>query len=169
MYSPEYISKLKNEIEARQELKDVINIPPLLGHQIKNEGWYEDKLSVGKNGQFISEEDYLHAQEQLIKVYKYTTGNILFSDYLAGLKRKSEEHYGRNQLVLQKINSLLHHLSEKIVEDPYLPIARCHGDFNKNQLLKYKNEIAIIDWAESEYNIVWHDYIYNKLFNPDYA
>lgn len=169
LYSPEYISKLKNEVEARQELKDVINIPPLLEHQIKNEGWYEDKLRVSKNGQFISDQNYLHAQEQLIEVYKFTKKNILFSDYLAELKRKSDKVYGNNKLILQKIYSLLDILLEETVKNLYLPITRCHGDFNKNQLLKYKNAIAIIDWAESEYNIAWHDYIYNKMFNASYA
>lgn len=163
-----YLTKLFNEVEARRELHSIINIPSLKSYNLNNNGFWIDSLAVSRNGQYIFDIDFENAQEQIIKAYENTKKFQELRLYLSNIYIKSKNVYAGEFLsyITNLYNFILSNCNHELL-DSKLRIVRCHGDFNRGQILKNKNEVFIIDWAESEENFILHDVVYNFLMSEN--
>ena len=83
-----YRIQLSNEIECRKQIiqSNIENIPKLIDYSISDKGYWMEEIAVQKNGQFISEMDFISAQNVLLKIYHKTSKQTSLNQYLKELE-----------------------------------------------------------------------------------
>lgn len=145
----EYINRLENEINARRicQKHNIDVIPQLFSTEISKNGYWIEEISVDKNKQFISDEDFNISMQKLCNIYNKTVKYIEFNRYFESLKTKLLNVKSKEiQLYRDRIYSFIETNSNK--QNFSIKLALAHGDFNKGQILKKNNKLIFIDWSD---------------------
>jgi hypothetical protein len=161
---------LINEIEARKELAAVVDIPGLLDARMEgaNSG-YVEKI-VRRDRRCVEGEVFGQAQRQMLASYSVTGRRVALEHYIADLTKSVERAYvspQRDRQLARLVESLLTILDNRAprTQGVEIGLARCHGDFNSRQIIQSSSGMAIVDWSESEYASVFHDYVYSAIWH----
>lgn len=169
---PEFSDKMKREIEARYDVREIIDVPEIKHHFPEEPAGWVEEIVGERRGQVVSSDDYRRAQERMISLYKHTGRRVEAATYVDELFHAGCTHYENESETALLLFEIRREAQALILNHDIgdLTIARTHGDFKASQLLRYESTLFVVDWSESAYTWIVHDLvslfmIFHKTFD----
>lgn len=160
-----YAENLRNEVEARRQLGDVVRIPHLHGSWTSGEarGWTEETIFQSPPA---DSRPFDEGQRMMLRAYEVTRETVNLDDYLDRLAALCHTRYADSPSVVKApVDDLLAlaRVSAAKAKLHSIPLARCHGDLNWAQMVGPPEAPLLIDWSESEVCSIFHDLVYSSI------